>query len=213
MKYIVMLCFTCIGIASQSQTIQDFFSDKAGTVIWLGIDYTHVRLVGEFTHFKDAGPISAEEMRDKYFPAWNSLVLSEAAKYDFKGMFMLSALVPDIGMVTSLNATTDLTQMNNTNAARLGCPEIKRIVSAYDLKEQEGVGIILVAENMNKSIEMAKYFVAVFNLKTREVLLCEEVNEKAGGIGIRNYWAGTLYNLVKDGKKNLYWIWKDKYVK
>ena len=213
MKYLLLFCFTWSCIACQAQTIQDFFSDKAGTVTWLGVDYTHVRIVGEFTHFKDAGPISGEELRDKYFPAWNLLILNEAPKYDFKGMFMLSALVPDISMVTSLNATADLTQLNNTNAARLGCPEMRRIVSAYELTEKEGIGVILVAENLNKTIEMAKYFVVIFNMKTREVLLCEEVNEKAGGIGFRNYWAGTLYNLVKDGKKNLYWIWKDKYVK
>ena len=50
-------------IACQAQSIQDFFNDKAGTVTWLGIDYSHVKLIGEFTQFKDASQYSTSEIR------------------------------------------------------------------------------------------------------------------------------------------------------
>ncbi|MCX6285947.1 MAG: hypothetical protein NTY96_02370 [Bacteroidetes bacterium] len=213
MKHIIVLCIACLGMACQAQTVQDFFSDKTGPVTWLGIDYSHVKLAGDFTQFKDAGPIPPAEVRDKYFPAWNSLVLNEATKYDFRGMFMVSSLVPDINMVTALNAATDSEKMKDGNENKFNNGDIKNFIVQYDLKEKEGLGIVLIADFMNKSSEMAGYYVVVFNMTSRDVILCESVVEKAGGIGMRNYWGGSLYNLVKDGKKNLYWAWKAKYNK
>jgi len=213
MKKLFILCMVCLGLGSQAQTIQDFFSDKAGTVTWLGIDYSNVKLLGDFTQFKDAGPVAPEEIRDKYFPGINSLVLNESSKYDFKGMFMLSALVPDISMVTTLNAAADAARMKDGKENKFSTEGLAVTVDKYDLTDKEGLGIILIADVLNKYTEKATYYVVVFNMKSREILLCEKVTEKAGGIGIRNYWAGSLYNLVKDGKKNLYWSWKAKYVK
>ena len=202
-----------IGIACQAQNIQDFFADKAGAVTWLGIDYSHVKLIGEFTQFKDAGAYSPAEIRDKYFPAWNSLVLNEPSKYDFKGMFMLSNLVPDLGMVTKLNAASDTVKMKDFKENKFKPEDLKEFIRKYEIPDKEGLGIVLIADVLNKTTEMATYFIVVFNMKTREVLLCEQAVEKAGGIGIRNYWGGSLNNLVKDGKKNLYWAWKGKYDK
>ena len=213
MKYIFITWILFLGLLSQAQTIQDFFDDKAGSVKWLGIDYSHVTLRGQFTQFKDAAPISPAEIRDKYFPAWNSLMLNEAGKYDFKGMFMLSAMVPDIEMITGINAAADAEKMKEESKIRPGCEEMKGIAGTYDLKNKDGLGVVLIADVLDKTAEMASYFVIVLNMKTGEILFCEHVSEKAGGIGIRNYWGGSLYNLVKDGKKNLYWVWKEKYNK
>ncbi|MCX6282110.1 MAG: hypothetical protein NTU51_09105 [Bacteroidetes bacterium] len=213
MKHVIVLYFILSGLACEAQTIQDFFEDKAGAVTWLGIDYSHVKLVGEYTQFKDAGPIGPAEIRDKYFPGWNSLVLTEASKYDIKGMFMLSALTPDISMVTILNSATDADKIKDGTVNKFSCRDITKFVGSYPLKGNEGLGIVIIADLLDKGSETAAYFVVVFNLNTRDVLLCENVIEKAGGIGMRNYWAGSLYNLVKDVKKNLYWSWKGKYDK
>ncbi|MEI7492186.1 MAG: hypothetical protein WCK92_12360 [Bacteroidota bacterium] len=213
MRHYFVLCMVLFCLVCKAQSAADFFNDKAGQVTWLGIDYSHVKLVGEFTQFKDAGPISALEIRDKYFPAWNSLVLTEASKYDFKGMFMLSGLLPDISMVTALNAKTDADKIRDGTVNKFTCEDIRDFVKQYDLQDKEGLAIVLIADVLNKGSETATYFVAVFNMKTRDLLLCEPVTEKAGGIGTRNYWGGSLYNLVKDGKKNLYWTWKGKYDK
>jgi hypothetical protein len=213
MKKIFLLGLIFSTYFLQAQTIQDFFADKAGTVTWLGIDYSHVKLAGEFTQFKDAGPISPEEIRDKYFPAWNTLMIQEASKYDFKGMFMLSALPSDLGLVTAVNAAADPGMMKDGNLNKFTCQDISGFIKNYALDGKEGLGIVLIADILNKTAESAGYFVTVFNMKSKEVLLCEYVTEKAGGIGIRNYWAGSLYNMVKDGKKSLYWAWKSKYSK
>jgi len=213
MQRLIILCFVVSCLTCQAQTIQDFFNDKAGAVTWLGIDYFNVKLIGEFTQFKDAGAYDQAEIRDKYFPAWNNLVLNEVSKYDFKGMFMLSNLVYDISMITKLNATADPEKLKAYNESKLNSDDVKKIVKQYELPGKEGLGIVIIANALNKTTELASYVVVVFNMKDREVLLCEPVVEKAGGIGIRNYWGGSLYNLVKDGKKNLYWEWKGKYDK
>lgn len=213
MKRLLIISLLFLSISLRSQTVQDFFSDKSGNVTWLGIDFSHVKLVGEFTQFKDAGPISPEEFRDKYFPSINSLMIQEASKYDFKGMFMLSSLTPDLSMVSALNAAADAAKMKDGQVNKFSSSDIGTMVKSYQPAGKEGLGIILIADVFNKMMESAGYFVVVFNLGTKDVLLCEYVTEKAGGIGIRNYWAGSLYNLVKEGKKSLYWTWKEKYNK
>ena len=213
MRPFIVFCFIFAALTCQAQTIQDFFNDKAGQVTWLGIDYSQVKLIGEFTQFKDAGAYNPAEVRDKYFPAWNTLVLNEPSKYDFKGMFMLSNLVPDIDMITKLNATADPDKIKGYTENKFSCDDIRKIVGKYGLAGKEGLGIVIIANALNKTTELASYVVVVLNMKDREVLLCEPIAENAGGIGIRNYWGGPLYNLVKDGKKNLYWAWKGKYEK
>ena len=213
MRPIIVFCILVAGMTGQAQTIQDFFNDKAGQVTWLGIDYSQVTLIGEFTQFKDAGTYNPAEIRDKYFPAWNNLVLNESSKFDFKGMFMLSSLVPDITMITALNAASDPEKIKGNTERKYSIEDIRKIVGKYDLAGREGLGIVIIANALNKTTELASYVVVIFNMKDKEVLLFEPVVEKAGGIGIRNYWGGSLYNLVKDGKKNLYWVWKGKYDK
>jgi len=213
MKPLIVFCIVFAAITCQAQSIQDFFNDKAGQVSWLGIDYSNVKLIGEFTQFKDAGAYNPAEIRDKYFPAWNALVLNEPSKFDFKGMFMLSGLVPDISMITALNAATDPEKMKGTTESKFSPEDISKIIGKYEISGKEGLAIVIIANALNKTTELASYVVVVFKLKDKDVLLCEPVVEKAGGIGIRNYWGGSLYNLVKDGKKNLYWVWKGKYDK
>ena len=213
MKRLMLLCIVFAGLGCSAQSIQDFFSDKAGNVSWLGIDYSHVLLRGEFTHFKDAAPMNPEEIKYKYFPAWNSLILNESNKYDFRGMFMLSNLVPDIVMITNVNAASDAGKMTQEPKTPLNCEGVAKIVRDYDLTDKEGLAIVFIADVLDKNSETAGYFITILDMKTKEVILCEHVTEKAGGIGVRNYWAGSLYNLVKDVKRNLYWVWKGKYVK
>jgi len=42
-----------------------------------------------------------------------------------------------------------------------------------------------------------------FDIATRKILSKREVSGKAGGFGLRNYWAGSVYNIIK---KEMYLI-------
>jgi hypothetical protein len=195
-----------------SQTIRDFFNNAAD-VIWLGIDFSHVRLVGEFTQFKDAGPIDPAEIRDRYFPAWNSLILNESSKYDVKGMFMLNQMKTDVDMIQKLNAETQAQNLKAYEAPQFSCDDMKKYVKSYNLTGKQGLGIAFVAEALNKTTDIGSFYILVLNLSSKEILLCEKMTGKTSGIGIRNFWAGSIYNIIKDVKKTEYLKWKAEYVK
>ena len=204
----VILCFIVPSLFSQ--TIADFFNNKA-EVTWLGIDFSHVRLVGEFTQFKDAGPMDPAEIRDRYFPSWNSLVLNEPDKYDVKGMFKLNQMKISIDMIQKLNAETQPQNMKAYEAPQYSCDEMRKYVRNYTPEAVQGLGIVFVAEVLNKTIDMGSFFIIVLDMKTKDILLCEKMSGKASGIGVRNFWAGSIYNIIKEVKKSEYNKWKTDY--
>ena len=53
---------------------------------------------------------------------------------------------------------------------------------------------------MNKPQNRAYYELITFNIATREILSQKEVNGKAGGFGLRNFWAGSIYSVIKSNK-------------
>ena len=64
----------------------------------------------------------------------------------------------------------------------------------------EGIGLVFVAEQMNKINLIGSYYVSFFDLKNKGVLTtCCKIG-KAGGFGMRNFWAATVYNMMKSWK-------------
>jgi hypothetical protein len=47
-------------------------------------------------------------------------------------------------------------------------------------------------------------------MKTGEVLLQQRLRGEPGGIGLRNYWANSVYRIIKDIKYYYYFAWKAK---
>ena len=72
------------------------------------------------------------------------------------------------------------------------------LIAKYPDSDDESIGLVFVAEQMSKKDIIGTYYVTFFNLKTREVLTTCRQYGKAGGFGMRNYWAATIYNLMKN---------------
>jgi hypothetical protein len=85
MKKFLTLILIAFAIPCFSQNAEDLFKASPTTIHWLGIDFSKVRLVGDFSQFASAGTKSSVEVKNKYFPAWNRLVLDEREKFDVKG--------------------------------------------------------------------------------------------------------------------------------
>ena len=89
--------------------------------------------------------------------------------------------------------------------------EIQNFVSAYPIENQAGIGLIFITESMNKATAEAYYHVVFFKMDTKEILLQERVLGIAGGMGIRNYWAGSYLKVINYIKDDKYQKWKMKY--
>lgn len=208
----VILGLIVFPFVSKSQDLEDLFQKSDTKVTWLGIDFSHVKLIGDFNHFAEWGSQGALSIRNNYFPAWNDLVYKEYKKYDIAGMLRKEDLVLNTDYIYDLNKKAPLEEMESKLDPDYTEEDIQKFIKSYDFKEKEGLGILLVAESLNKYKEYAKYHFVVINMKNNKILLHELFTESAGGIGLRNYWARTFYNVVKRIKDQSYFNWKKKVV-
>jgi hypothetical protein len=79
-------------------------------------------------------------------------------------------------------------------------PNTAEIVRNYELPQTEGTGIVMIANFLDKPNARATYDIVVFDIATRKILQEKEVIGEAGGFGLRNYWARTVYNIIEKTK-------------
>ncbi len=195
---------------THSQTLDDLYKPSDVKISYLGIDFSHVKLIGDFSQFAEAGYTSTLEIRDRYFPRWNKIVLAEPQKYDLKGMLRKGNIFFDIDMIMKLNSKAPLEDMESYNTPNYNFDDIKKFVAEYDLKNKKGLGVVFIAECLNKNLAEAYYHFVVLNLETKEILLHKRLQGKPRGFGLRNYWAGSIYDIIKDIRNFYYLQWKSE---
>ena len=171
MKKIILIVIA-VGILSvgKAQTVKDLFSG-GGKVCWLGIDFSHVKLIGNFTQFKDAGGANAAEVKEKYFPAWNNLVLNEPKKYDVKKMLRRADMTYEIGKMNDINAKASVKEMEASNNPAYTQEEVEKFTKSYSSGEKIGLGVAFIAEVLNKGTDQGIFNVVVMDMSSKKVLL------------------------------------------
>ena len=215
MKKVLFLAFSILFYASNAngQSVKDLFTKSATPIYWLGIDFSHVKLIGEFSQFSEWGEAGAEAIKNKYFPAWNELIIKEYTKYDIGTMIRKEDVNLKINTITEVNENAITEGMIDVSDPNYTEADIRSWVANYPYDVQEGLGILFIAESLNKLRDYGKYHVVVINLATKEVLLHEVLKGRSGGIGLRNYWARSYCEVMNEIRDYRYRDWKKKYGK
>jgi len=211
MKKQFLVLFVFLSFQGFTQTAKDIFTVNDYEFTWLGIDYSQVKLIGDFSQISGVREVSPSSLKSKYFPAWNNLVINERFKYNIEGALRKTNLQYDISEVTVKNAEARLEEMEVYNNPNYNQEKIQEIVNGYSFAGKKGVGILFVAECMNKAAEEAYYHVVLINVTTKEILIYERMRGKPAGIGLRNYWAGSIYSVIRTIENNRYKMWKRQY--
>ncbi|MEP2771344.1 MAG: hypothetical protein ABJH05_04300 [Fulvivirga sp.] len=178
---------------------------EADNFVWCGLDYSNVRCIGP------AGFNDPEAIKDKYFDAWNQLVLNEASKYDLEEAYDKSQTV-DLSVVNRRNDLPVVGEFVINEPYAFDGDQLKKIISDYNLKSQkEGIGLVYVVEALNKTTERAAIHTVFFDIATKEILWSRKFIAAAGGFGFRNYWARPIYEVIKDSRKVMKRAKKDYY--
>jgi hypothetical protein len=192
----LILLFAIALMATTSLTAQNA-SQIAGASqwTWFGIDYTHCY----FLMPMDFPSVSDLEAK---FEAWNNLVLTERDKYIDKTIGKSRKIKYDIDMIKERNAEIDaksrLTE-DGFKTSHLSSDMIQDIVDNYDIDEgMKGIGLVLIAESYSKPNVKGAYYVTFFDMESRQVLYTERMLGKPSGFGLRNYWAGSYRDVLKD---------------
>ncbi len=119
-----------------------------------------------------------------------------------KILSLASAVVLLSGLYTasvSCNESQNTEQNPNKHEIHLVSvkDEVADMVRRYELQEMEGTGLVIIGELLDKSTYMGTFIVIYFDIASREVLHGQGMTGKARGFGLRNYWAGALYDALK----------------
>ena len=203
------LLFCGISSSAVSQTLNEFFNNSEMHLTYLGIDFSKARLIND----PDANSF---DVRNKLYPSINNVVINEPKKFDISGAFRKTNVGSDLTAVRARNEKINAEEILSSNTEdfyRLKEGDISSVVKGLDLSGKTGIGLLFVMEAMKKQGKSgeASVWAVLIDMKTKKVLMTERFENKATGIGSRNYWASTIRATLEDIDKKKYKVWKEKY--
>ena len=177
----------CVVPSTMAQDKAKAKSEKA--ITWYGVDFT----VARFTLVTEDPSVIVNQ----YLKSINQLIQMEPAKFDLKKWFNKSEVTMDLDQVNERNAKINPDGLVISDNHKITLDDVKSVIAKYSTKGKSGLGLIFVAENLHKVQQTASYYVVFFNQDTKEIIDAQRFEVKAVGIGFRNYWAGSVYNVLK----------------
>jgi hypothetical protein len=198
-KYLIAIAIVLLSVAKPVSAQET----STPALVWCGIDYSKCKFIG------------TQDFRqpDQIFPgmleAWNGLFMKEMLPELEK---MAKSVGSDLNAVEANNAKAGESQIIHQDGTKdemvtptdITDADIAKIVGAYDLKHNKGVGLVFIMDRLVKAQETGCLYVVFFDLNSRKVLHAERVVSRAAGMGFRNYW----FRPVKDAVKKLPGIYK-----
>ena len=160
-------------------------------ITWLGVDFS----LAKFTLVTDDPAVIVGQ----YLKAINTLILAEPEKYNLRLYFNKTEVASDLDIVTERNAKIDPASIVVTDKFTVAPEEVQKVVKSYNTKGT-GMGLVFIAENLNKATQTGSYYVCFFDMATKEIVDIKLYTGKAAGFGFRNYWAGSVFNIMKTWK-------------
>ncbi len=177
MKKILIVSFTflyCFMGFSKNKEIQQ--------VEFYGVDFSCVNV------------INAAESDDQFmhaFVAINNLVLAEPTKYNISKYLSLDVKTKNVNVAIERSNT-----LKEKNFRNNSCDiDLNEIVAPYPTID--GNVLIIIAETLDKPSHFGTYLAVVFDGKSKEMISVKKFSGNAKGFGLRNYWAGSLWNGLK----------------
>lgn len=200
MKRIVLtFALFVFSLAAFSQITEENF--QKAEVVWYGLDFSKAKLIGS------EGFENPELIRNDFFEKWNVIIINEADKYDLKGAFRKSDLKFDLEMIEDFNRDVAFQELVVNKSYTITKDDVSAAVKKYKTDQKSGYGIVFVVESFDKISEKAAVWVTIFDASNKKVLIAEKMEAEPSGFGLRNYWSGAIYEIIKDIKEIKYKSW------
>jgi hypothetical protein len=202
--FLVFAILTSFHFFSFAQTARDVLSNTATPIVYLGIDFTRVKVIDDLT-------TSAQDLRDRQFAALNGVIIDEAKKFNLAHALHRSFMDHNLNFVQKRNAKINPDQImsgSGSDLSHLKAEDIPTIISGYDFEGTSGVGVVFIMEGMSKSAKLAAAWVTFVDMKTKKVLLTERIEGKPSvAFGFSKYWATTMHSMIETIEKKRYKEW------
>jgi hypothetical protein len=185
-KTVLLLLAACVSMITNAQQ-EDLKEIRELT--FFGVDFSLAKVYG------------ATETPREFLVAFegiNDLLRKEERKYDPSKLFGKKNIVTTLSMAYDLiNEINEDDIKTDRNDYILTREDIKEQVRSYNTGDETGYGAILIAGLLNKGKKEAVYDIVVFDIETRGIITDKKITAKAGGIGLRNYWAGSVHRVME----------------
>jgi hypothetical protein len=186
---------------------ESLFSDflKVRDILWVGINFSKAKFTRSGFDFK-------QETLQHYLHDWNMLILNDQKKYDIRMSFRKPVMQYNLSTITKLNKSlkvNDILTNVITSKHVYSDEQMHKYVSNLELPTTLPYALMFVVESFDSTVKTAAIWVVITQTETHEVVLCEKFLKNPAGIGTRNYWARTFYNVFYDIQSNTFRRWEN----
>jgi len=175
---------------------KDDLHSKDIPMIYYGIDYTLIRLIGS------AGFSNPANIVYNYFGSINRQIVVEKEKFNFQKKFKKNDCDVNLEMLKGSNRTIDPKTIVTDSDYSIDEKQVTQRIEKYNPKAQEGLGFVIIMESWNKIENKGTMYFTIFDIKTKKILYNQKVSGTGYGFGIRNFWMNTVYEAMKKIKKD-----------
>jgi hypothetical protein len=171
-------------------------TNKSTPIVYYGIDFTLVKFIGS-SGFNDPAKIV-----DEYLDKINQKIIMEQDNYDMGIFFRRRDFDIDLEMLSGRNRSINPYEVVTNSNHSISEEQIRELVSTYNPQAQEGVGLVVVMESLNKLRERGEMYFVLFDIKTKKVVHIRKESGEPSGFGITNYWMKPVYEAIKKLKRS-----------
>lgn len=157
-----------------------------------GVDYSLAKVYG------------SDELPGEIISAYNRinrLLISEGSKYNVGKYLKKKVDKIDLATVEKHNNAVSQNDLMTGNADyEVPFDEIEKLVKDFNAGDYHGYGFLMIAHLLNKPDRKASYTVVLFDTDTKEIVKSSIMYGKGKGFGLRNYWANSVHDVIKDLK-------------
>lgn len=191
-----LMVLSMFAMDAHAQKLKNFLDNKDSSFLWLGVDFTQSKLIGDAAAKTDA-------IVDHEFTALNQVIVNEQKKYDVPGAFHREKYNTSITQVNKHNEGINKDALKSDESAdfeRLKPEDITKVVKSYDFSGKHGIGVMIIMEGMSKTSKSASMWVTVIDLDRKNVLMTERYIGKGQkwSFAWRNYWLATIKSVLDD---------------
>lgn len=190
--FVPFILVACLTLSANAQKTEKPFADIK-SLTFCGVDFSKGRIY--------ASTDSPDKLRNAYKEI-NQLFINEPIKYDIAELTGKAVNDVRINAVNDLNENISDESIKTMSSNYIVSDEdINSTLRELNLDGLSGVGLVVVAQHLSKTKNIASYVMVFFDIESRNVITKFTLTGKPGGAGVRNYWASSVHEAMKKIKK------------
>ena len=168
---------------------------EAKSAKFFGVDFSEARVYGA----KETVPELLQAFEDI-----NKLFLEQPEKYDF-GKF-LNKEVSEVSIDAVISVIDDIDEeelKTEDSSYRLDDKTINEMIKFLPVDGKEGLGVVMIAEMLNRSAKIGSYMFVYFSLENKEILGSFRAEGRATGANLKYFWSSSIYEIIRNHKPTL----------